>query len=143
MVKIRDICDYVALTLLILAELIMYCRLRLKVDRAGVITLMIFTFIFLLRALDGLISESNTPPFLIMVSVTQSLIWSALYYFTFELRLIYLTITSGSKLEYIQNLTKLANMRIVVLSLLTFFYLPLMAAQTFTQNTWPDFYYEN
>ncbi len=119
----------------------MYYRLKLRVDRSGVITLMIFTFIFLLRALDGFISESNSPPFLIMVSVSQSLIWSALYYFTFELRLIYLTITSASKLEYFNGLTKLVKIRIIVLGLLVFFYLPVMAGQTFTQNTWPDFYY--
>ena len=127
MVEIRDICDYVGLGLLVSAELFMFYRLRLKVDRAGMITLMIFTLILFLRALDGLISESNSPPFLLLVSVTQSLIWSALYYFTFELRLIYLTIVSSSKFEYFMALPKLARLRIVVLGILVFFYLPIMA----------------
>ena len=69
MVKIRDICDYVAFALLVLGELFLFYRLKLKVDSAGIVTLAIFTFILFLRVLDGLIYESNSAAFLILVSV--------------------------------------------------------------------------
>ena len=97
----------------------------------------------LLRSINPYITERRSPTFVFLNSVAQTLIWNAIYYFTFEMRLIYLTIVSGNKREFFGKLPNLARLRIIVLAVLTLIYLPLMGAQSFIQVGWSDFYYTN
>ena len=97
----------------------------------------------LLRSIDPLTTERKSPTFVLMSSVAQTLIWSAIYYFTFEMRLVYLTLVSGNKIEFFSKLPSLANLRITILAVLLLIYLPLMGAQSFIQVGWIDFYYDN
>jgi hypothetical protein len=113
------------------------------VDRAGLVTLVIYTITMLLRSIEPFITERRSPTFGLMNSVVQTLIWNAIYYFTFEMRLIYLTIVSDNKSEFFIKLPKLASLRLIVMLVLTLIYLPLMGAQSFIQVGWNDFYNNN
>ena len=112
-------------------------------DHGGLVTLVIYTITMLLRSIEPFITERRTPTFGLLNSVAQTLIWSAIYYFTFEMRLIYLTIVSSNKSEFFGKLPSLARLRLIVMVVLTLIYLPLMGAQSFIQVGWRDFYYNN
>lgn len=59
LIRIRDTCDYVSLAILLLFEAFIFWRLKLQVDRSGLITLAIYTFIIILRSLDNIITSNS------------------------------------------------------------------------------------
>lgn len=125
---VRDLLYHVFLGIFTLSEIAVILRLKFRIDRSGLITLLIFQVIFLLRSLNSMIHMNNSPEFLLIQSANQSLIWTALYYFTFELRLIYLTVASSSMTVYLICLKYLSRLRKVLIGFILCIYMPLMAA---------------
>ena len=65
-------------------------RLRFKVDRSGILTLLLHVISSILRILRSFLNIKVEP----LVVVAGILIWISLYYFTFEMQFIKITLTS-------------------------------------------------
>jgi hypothetical protein len=65
-------------------------RLRFKVDRSGILTLLLHVISSILRILRSFLNIKVEP----LVVVSGILIWISLYYFTFEMQFIKITLTS-------------------------------------------------
>jgi hypothetical protein len=74
---------------LLSVELWIFVRLRFKVDKSGILTLLIHLLITIIRIIN--VSIENLEVLIVVIAI---LIWFSLHYFTFEMWLIKITLAS-------------------------------------------------
>jgi hypothetical protein len=70
-------------------ELWVFIRLRFKVDKSGILTLVLHLIVSIIRILRSYLDKLQG-----LMVVATTMIWISLYYFTFEMWLIKNTLTS-------------------------------------------------
>ena len=81
--------DWFIFAFLFCVELWVFIRLRLQVDKSGILTLVIYLLITIIRIIN--ISLENLQVLIVVMGI---LIWFSLHYFTFEMWLIKIKLTS-------------------------------------------------
>ncbi len=76
---------------LLLIELWVFISLRFKVDKSGILTLILHLSASILRIIRSSISGSQ-----FLITASGIMIWISLHYFTFEMWFIKITLTSDS-----------------------------------------------
>jgi len=102
--------------LLIIEGLVFY-RLKFKVDKSGLLTLVLHLVISILRIADDF--------FKVFKAISSMLVWISLHYFTFEMWYIKAMLTSESYQISLRNKNKISKIKIAVavnMSILLFLY---------------------
>ena len=90
--KVKEIALYThcfIFACLLCVELFVFIRLRFKMDKSGIWTLLIYLLISILRIINVFFNKVEG-----LIVVMTSLIWFSLHYFTFEMWLIKITLLS-------------------------------------------------
>ena len=107
---------FILICLLIIEGLVFY-RLKFKVDKSGLLTLVLHLVISILRIADDF--------FKVFKAISSMLVWISLHYFTFEMWYIKAMLTSESYQISLRNKNKISKIKIAVavnMSILLFLY---------------------
>ena len=90
--------DIVLFVLITLAEGYLFWRLKFRVDRSGLLTLLLYWVASLFRFLYHILPDVtlHSVVYEVFITMCQILIWVSLYYFTFEMRLIQLALLADT-----------------------------------------------
>ena len=117
LVTLALISDWTILTVIMLVEVFVLYKLRLKMDFSGKLTLFLHFIVALLRLFQDHYAFKGT-----LSNVTgtfcQMLIWFSLYYFTFEMNLIKAALTAESPLQFKVTKQRLFWLKNSILSVL-------------------------
>ena len=80
--------DLLIFATLLPIELLVYLKLKFKIDRSGLLTLLLHLLVSMIR-----IVRSQLDQFQGLIVVTGIMIWISLHYFTFEMQLIKIKLT--------------------------------------------------
>jgi hypothetical protein len=74
---------------LLTVELLVFIKLRLKVDKSGILTLLIHLLITMIRIINVSFDDLE-----VLIVIMTALIWFSLHYFIFEMWFIKITLVS-------------------------------------------------
>ena len=117
--KVREIALYVdwfIFASLLSVELWVFIRLRLKMDKSGILTLLIHLLITIIRIINVSVEKLE-----VLIVVMASLIWFSLHYFTFEMWLIKITLLSDDFKTSSKQKQRLTVIKIVDIIFLVIF----------------------
>ncbi len=131
--------DASILATLFIVELFVFIKLKLNIDRPGIITLILHLIVSLLRAIRDFVF--NEP--LALIAVSNTLIWFSLHYFTFQMWFIKITLTSDN-FEMRQKKLNRAKLIEIIDRIYIFSFMTVTGVSTFlTIDQESQFYLEN
>ena len=110
---ISNYSDIVILTCLLTFEVLVFIKLKFKVDKSGQLTLFLHLMVSILRIIDDII--------LIFKAIPAIIIWISLHYFTFEMWYIKAALNSDSFDVNLRNKNKITRIKTSVAIMNCFF----------------------
>ncbi len=86
--------DILIFATLLPIELLVYLKLNFKIDRSGLLTLLLHLLVSMIRIVRSQLDQLQS-----LIVVTGIMIWISLHYFTFEMQLIKIKLTEDDKLK--------------------------------------------
>ncbi len=111
--------DSINFAIISIGQLILFIKLKYRIDFSGKLTLFILLMVALLRLSNNMIYKYRTIFDMINI-VAQALVWASLYYFIFEMALIRSTFKVLTPLQFQKEKSKINLRKQAAMSILLF-----------------------
>ena len=112
-------------------------KTKFKIDRSGLVTLVIYLFSALITALEYVIPTKSKIVFLIISIIRSSIVCFAFYYFTFEMKLIE-TSVKADKIEDVEKVvSRIQKVKWVFIGILVVIFGPLYSVAVLVESQFP------
>ena len=123
-------------------ELIVFAKLRFKMDRPVIVLLLTFIIILIQRKVEDFFED---PPLVvtILAPLASIISYALLYYFVFEMMFMVSTIKSMTHVDRMKRDRRIKNTEITLFSLYIGVYVPCTLIGHSLYNSNPQFYFDN